>query len=89
MIRTDAVNPTTTSCGVCTPRKFLEKPVKRSENGYAAESERLLLEYAKKVYAQYAAEPDTVWLNDIDSELSLPALLDELEKAVNEKINEV
>ena len=66
-----------------------EKPVKRSDNGYAAESERLLLEYAKKVYAQYAAEPDIAWLNDLDSGISLPALLDELEKAVNEKINGV
>lgn len=66
-----------------------EKPVGKSENGYAAASEERLLEYAEKLYKQYASKPDAAWLNDLDSELSLPALLDELEKAVNDKINGV
>lgn len=66
-----------------------EKPVGKSADGYAAKSEEILREYAEKIYRQYDAKPDSEWMNDLYSELSLPALLDELEKAVNDKINGV
>lgn len=66
-----------------------ENPVKPKGEGYAATSEKELIDYAQKVYKQYAANPDQEWLNDQSSELSLPDLLNELEKAVNYKINGV
>ena len=66
-----------------------ETPIKKSDKGYAEASESKLLEYAEKVYYQYAAKPDAAWLNDLSSELSFPELLSELEKAVNDRINEV
>ena len=66
-----------------------ENPVKQSEEGYAAASEKRLLEYAERVYVQYAAKPEFSWINDISSELSLPDLLDELGKTIDSKINGV
>lgn len=66
-----------------------ERPVKKSEDGYAAASEKRLIEFAESVYAQYAANPVAAWLNNLDSELTLPQLLDELEKAVNDNISGV
>ena len=66
-----------------------ERPVRRSEDGYSAASEPRFLEYAEKVYSQFAAKPDAVWLNDTSSGLTLPELLGELGKAVDEKINGV
>ena len=62
---------------------------KKSDKGYAAASESRLMEYAQKVYSQFAAKPDEEWLNDISSELSLPELLSQLEKAVNDRMTEV
>lgn len=69
--------------------RAFETPIKKSDEGYAAASARKLLEYAEKVYKQYAAKPEYSWVNDLSGELSLPGLLDELEKAVNSKINGV
>ena len=66
-----------------------ENPIKKSDKGYAAASESRLMEYAQKVYSQFAAKPDEEWLNDISSELSLPELLSQLEKAVNDRMTEV
>ena len=66
-----------------------ETPIKKSNEGYAAVSARTLLEYAEKVYKQYAANPEYAWINNLSGELSLPELLDELEKAVDSKINGV
>ena len=66
-----------------------ETPVKKSDAGYTAASEKILLEYAEKVYKQYAAKPEFAWVNDLSGGLSLPELLDELEKAVEGKINGV
>ena len=66
-----------------------ENPVKQSEVGYAAASEKRLLDYAERVYTQYAAKPEFSWINDISSELSLPDLLDELGKTIDSKINGV
>ena len=66
-----------------------EDPIKKSVNGYAVASENRFIEYAQKVYTQFAAKPDMEWLNDISSELSLPEILSQLEKAVNDKFNEV
>lgn len=66
-----------------------ETPIKKSNEGYAVVSARTLLEYAEKVYKQYAANPEYAWINNLSGELSLPELLDELEKAVDSKINGV
>ena len=71
-----------------------EKTIKRSENGYADESEKQLAEYAEKVYSRFAAEPVKAFcIGDsfADKAISLPLneLLDELEKAVDAEINEV
>ena len=66
-----------------------ETPVKKSDEGYAAASAAKLLEYAEKVYKQYAAKPEYAWVNNLSGELSLPEMLDELEKAVDIKINGV
>ena len=66
-----------------------ENPMKQSEEGYTAASEKRLLEYAERVYTQYAAKPEFSWINDISSELSLPDLLDELGKTIDSKINGV
>ena len=66
-----------------------ENPIKKSDNGYAVRSEARFLEYAEKVYSQFASKPDEVWLNDLSSALSLPQVLSELEKAVSARINGV
>lgn len=70
-----------------------EKPVKKSENGYAEESEKKMAEYAKKVYSRYAAEPICSFcIGDIISEiaesLSMTELLSKIEETINEKLNE-
>ncbi len=71
-----------------------ENPVKRSDEGYAAASEKELAEYADKVYSRYAAKPVKAFcIGDCfdDTVVSLPLneLLDALEKAVSDEINEV
>ena len=71
-----------------------EKPVRRSEEGYAAESEKRLAAYAEKVYSRFAAKPEKAFcigdsFGDLAEALPLPELLAELENAVNEMINEV
>lgn len=66
-----------------------ENPIKKSDKGYAAASGTRLMEYAQKVYAQFAAKPDYEWINDISSGLSLPELLSQLEKTVNDIMTEV
>ena len=66
-----------------------ENPIKKSDKGYAAASENKLMEYAQKVYSQFAAKPDKEWLNDMSSDLSFPELLSQLEKAVNDRMTEV
>lgn len=71
-----------------------ETPIKRSENGYAQASEKKLAEYAEKVYSRFAADPVKAFcIGDsfAGMAVSLPLndLLDELEKAVDDEINEV
>ena len=66
-----------------------ENPIKKSDKGYAAASENKLMEYAQKVYSQFAAKPDMEWLNHLSSDLSFPELLSQLEKAVNDRMTEV
>lgn len=66
-----------------------ENPIKKSDKGYAAASKSRLMEYAQKVYSQFAAKPDEEWVNDISSELSFPELLLQLEKTVNDRMTEV
>lgn len=69
-----------------------EIPV-RSNDGYAAESERKLAEYAEKVYSRYAAEPKSAFcigdsISKIAKELSLPEMLKAVEDVVRSEINE-
>lgn len=64
-----------------------EKPI-RANGGYVEESQKALVNYAKKVYTNFAAEPDKAWnvgdeLGLNSANLTLPQLLDELEQAVN------
>jgi CRISPR system Cascade subunit CasC len=71
-----------------------EKPVRRSEDGYADASEKQLAVYAEKVYSRFAAKPEKAFcigdsFGDLAVSLPLPELLAELEKAVNEMINGV
>lgn len=68
-----------------------ERPIKKSDEGYAERSEKELLKYAEAVYTQFAAKPECEWLNSLTTEnsLPLPELLNELEKAVSDKINGV
>lgn len=69
-----------------------EKPVKRSDEGYAVASEKRLKEYADKVYANFAAEPEKAFCIGESFEkaekLPLNDLLDKLEKEVNAAIGE-
>ena len=60
-----------------------ERPVRASEEGYAAESEKRLVEYAKKVYDNFAAKPEVSFcvgdkLAEIAEKESFPELLDAL-----------
>ena len=68
-----------------------EKPIGKSDEGYAERSEKKLLKYAEAVYTQFAAKPECELLNSLlaENSLSLPELLDELEKAVSDKIHGV
>ena len=71
-----------------------EAPVKRSEDGYAALSEKKLAEYSEKVYSRFAAKPVKEFcIGDSfgDKMISLPLddLLDELERSVAAEIDEV
>lgn len=71
-----------------------EAPVKKSDRGYASESEKKLEEYAETVYRKFAAEPEKAFCTEgcfdkIAETLSLPEMLSELEKTVNDMINEV
>ena len=66
-----------------------EAPIGKSGAGYAEAAKSRLLDYAEKVYSQFAAKPEAEWLNDLSSQLSLPELLSQLEAAVNDRINEV
>lgn len=71
-----------------------ENPVKEKNNGYSAESEKKLAEYAEKVYKRFAAAPEKAFcigdaLSEIAESFSLPDLLVQLEKAVNDRLSEV
>lgn len=67
-----------------------ERPVRDSEEGYAAESENRLVEYAKKVYDNFAAKPDVSFcvgdkLAEIAEKKSFPELLDTLAMYISEQ----
>lgn len=71
-----------------------EAPVKKSSEGYAKESERKLVDYAKTVYSRYAAQPADAFgigdaIADIAELLPLPELLAALEQKVCEYFSEV
>ena len=71
-----------------------EAPVKKSDRGYVSESEKKLEEYAETVYRKFAAEPEKAFCTEgcfdkIAETLSLPEMLSELEKTVNDMIYEV
>lgn len=67
-----------------------ERPVRDSEEGYAAESENRLVEYAKKVYDNFAAKPEVSFcvgdkLAEIAEKKSFPELLDTLAMYISEQ----
>ena len=71
-----------------------EAPVRRSDNGYAEASEKVLAKYAEKVYARFTAKPVRAFCigdNFGDDVVSLPLndLLSEIEKAVTAELDEV
>lgn len=70
-----------------------EKPVRASEEGYVAESENKLVEYAEKVYDNFAAKPLVAFcvgdkLADIAEKMSFPELLDALASYINVRTEE-
>lgn len=70
-----------------------ERPVKASEEGYVAESENRLVEYAEKVYANFATKPEVSFcvgdkLADIAEKMSFPELLDALASYINVRTEE-
>lgn len=70
-----------------------EKPVRASEEGYVAESENKLVEYAKTVYANYSAKPLVDFcvgdkLAGIAEKMTFPELLERLEAYLREQISE-
>lgn len=67
-----------------------EKPVRASEEGYVAESENKLVEYAGKVYDNFAANPLAAFcvgdkLADIAEKMTFPELLERLEAYLREQ----
>lgn len=67
-----------------------EKPVRASEDGYVAESENKLVEYAGKVYDNFAAKPLAAFcvgdkLADIAEKMTFPELLERLEAYLREQ----
>lgn len=70
-----------------------EKPVRASEEGYVAESENKLVEYAKTVYANYSAKPLVDFcvgdkLAGIAEKMTFPELLERLEAYLREQTSE-
>lgn len=70
--------------------RAFERPVRASEEGYAAESENRLVEYAKKVYDNFAAKPEVSFcvgdkLAEIAEKKSFPELLDTLAMYISEQ----
>ena len=70
-----------------------EKPVRASEEGYVAESENKLVEYAGKVYDNFAAKPLAAFcvgdkLADIAEKMTFPELLERLEAYLREQTAE-
>ena len=71
-----------------------EAPVKVSDNGYAKESEKMLAEYAEKVYGRFASKPVAEFcigdfFGESASSLALPQLLSEVEKTVEAELEGV
>lgn len=70
-----------------------ERPVRASEEGYAAESENRLVEYAKKVYDNFAAKPEVSFcvgdkLAEIAEKESFPELLNALASYISVRTGE-
>ena len=70
-----------------------ERPVRVSEEGYAAESENRLVEYAKKVYDNFAAKPEVSFcvgdkLAEIAEKESFPELLNALASYISVRTGE-
>ncbi len=70
-----------------------ERPVRASEEGFAAESENRLVEYAKKVYDNFAAKPEVSFcvgdkLAEIAEKESFPELLNALASYISVRTGE-
>lgn len=71
-----------------------ESPVKSRGEGYVAESEKRLVEYANKVYTNFATKPEIAFcigneLAQIAEQYNLTELLDALENAIRDRLEEV
>ena len=69
-----------------------EQPVQAdSKGGYAEASCRRLMEYANKVYDNYAERPEKAWLTGAEADraetLSFPGVLDAVEKCIMDELN--
>ena len=70
-----------------------EKPVRLTENGYAAESRKALEKYADEVYENYAAKPECAFavgksLSELAETMPFGELLDRVFTKVSEFLNE-
>lgn len=61
-----------------------EKPVSGS-NGYLEESEKRFMEYAKKIYKNYACEPEMILMF---GDMNIEEILNELKNVIEERLNE-
>ena len=87
------VTPTPISTPYLLLKRAFEKPVRASEEGYVAESENKLVEYAGKVYDNFAAKPLAAFcvgdkLADIAEKMTFPELLERLEAYLREQTAE-
>ena len=70
-----------------------ERPVRVSENGYAAESEKRLVKHAKEIYSAYAAEPAEAFaigeeIGEIARIMRMDTLLDTICEKTEEYLKE-
>lgn len=66
-----------------------EMPISNRDGGYLVKSEKALLDYADKIYTNYAVAPLQIWgLGELFSDQkTFPQILDELESVVREKMS--
>lgn len=68
-----------------------ERPVKAGQDGYEEASEKAFVEYAKELYTKYGNAPAYSFgmgnqISSLTETASVPAILDKLEKVINEQV---